>query len=53
VPFLQHYSDHNSRTNPNAAALLYIPDATSRDEWYMWNQMVQNHNTANIFLNTA
>jgi hypothetical protein len=30
VPFLQHNSDHESRTNPNAAQLCY-PDATLQD----------------------
>jgi hypothetical protein len=30
MPFLQHYSDLDTRTNPNAA-LLYYPDATLQD----------------------
>jgi hypothetical protein len=30
VPFLQHDSDLDTRTNPNAA-LLYYPDATLHD----------------------
>jgi hypothetical protein len=30
VPVLQHYSDLDTRTNPNAA-LLYYPDATLQD----------------------
>ena len=40
VPFLQHYSDLDSRTNPNAA-LLYYPDATLQDN--INGQLIMQH----------